>query len=223
METAVIGIGAIGEAVARHLVEGGEQVILGARDENHADKLAEELGELATSASVPDAIKAADTVVLGVWFETAENLVPENAELLEGKVVMDPSNPLARDGSGVPLQRNGGYVRNLPDGVSAGSIIAGLIPAGAHYVKAFGTLNAPDLASSANRTPERVALLYATDDNGAAAVAERLISAAGFEPVRAGGVDAAVRMEVPGGDLFQYGSAFNGQPPTAAEARAAIG
>jgi predicted dinucleotide-binding enzyme len=223
MSTAVIGVGEIGGATARHLVTGGERVVLAARDEHHAAELAQALGELASAAPVGDAISQADAVVLAVWFEIAENLVPEYAELLDAKVVIDPTNPLARDESGVPLQRDGGYVRNLPAGVSAASIIAGLLPAGAHYVKAFGTLVGPDLAAGANHAPERVALLYASDDDKAAAVAERLIGAAGFDPVKAGGVDDAGRIELPGGDLYQYGSAFQGRVPTAAQAQAAIG
>ena len=222
MSTAVIGVGEIGGAIARHLVSGGERVVVAARDEHHAAELAQALGELASAAPVGDAISQADAVVLAVWFEVAENLVPEYAELLDGKVVIDATNPLARDESGLPLQRDGGYVRNLPEGVSAGSIVAGLLPAGAHYVKAFGTLVGADLAAGANHAPERVALLYASDDDMAAAVAERLIGAAGFDPVKVGGVGDAGRIELPGGDLFQYGSAFQGRPPTAAQARAAI-
>ncbi|MGH3339174.1 MAG: NADPH-dependent F420 reductase, partial [Propionibacteriaceae bacterium] len=220
--TAVIGVGEIGGATARNLVSGGERVVVAARDEGHAAELAQELGKLASAAPVHDAISQADAVALAVWFEVAENLVPEYEELLDGKVVIDPTNPLARDESGVPLQRDGGYVRNLPEDVSASSIIAGLVPAGAHYVKAFGTLVAADLASGSNRAPERVALLYASDDHQAVAEAERLISAAGFDPVNAGGVDDAGRIELPGGDLFQYGSAFDGRPPTATQARTAI-
>ena len=222
MSTAVIGVGEIGGSIARHLASGGEQVVVAARHEQHAAELAQELGALARAASVRDAISEADAVALAVWFEVAENLVPEYAEALEGKVVIDPSNAIARDESGVPLQRDGGLVRNLPEDVSCGSIIAGLVPAGAHYVKAFGTLAARDLAAGANRAPERVALLYASDDDEAAAVAERVISAAGFDPVKAGGVGDAGRIES-GGDLHQYGSAFHGQAPTAAQARAAIG
>jgi hypothetical protein len=222
MTTAVIGVGEIGSATARHLVSGGERVLVSARDEHHAVELAQELGDLASAAPVSDAINQTEAVVLAVWFEIAENLVPEYAELLDGKVVVDPTNPLARDESGVPLQRDGGYVRNLPEGVSAGSIIAGLLPAGAHYVKAFGTLVAPDLAAGGEGASERVALLYASDDDEAASVAERLIGAAGFDPVKVGGVDDAGRIELPGGDLYQYGSAFQGRAPTTAQARAAI-
>jgi len=42
-------------------------------------------------------------------------------------------------------------IRTLPDDQSAGSVVAALLPAGAHYVKALGTLGADALASAANR------------------------------------------------------------------------
>jgi 8-hydroxy-5-deazaflavin:NADPH oxidoreductase len=69
--------------------------------------------------------------------------------------------------------------------VSAAEVIAGLLPSGAHLVKAFGTVSAEHLADSANRTPDRAVLFYATDDGVAASSAERLISVAGFAPVQA--------------------------------------
>jgi predicted dinucleotide-binding enzyme len=109
-------------------------------------------------------------------------------------------------------------MRTLPDGKSAGSVVAALLPAGAHYVKAFGTLGADALAASAHRDPLAV-LFYATDDDAAATTIERLIRAAGFEPWKAGGVAAAGRIEAPGGDLHQYG--FNGEVVDINRARAA--
>ena len=55
MTTAIIGLG-IGKSVARHLVDGGERVVLAARDEQNATALAKELGELASATSVEKAI-----------------------------------------------------------------------------------------------------------------------------------------------------------------------
>jgi 8-hydroxy-5-deazaflavin:NADPH oxidoreductase len=54
--TAIIGIGNVGSRVARNLVQGGEPVVLAARDQSGADALAAELGALASSASVVDAV-----------------------------------------------------------------------------------------------------------------------------------------------------------------------
>src|SRR5258706_11520456 len=130
MTTAIIGIGNIGGPLARHLVRGGEAVVLAAKDEAKAAALAQELGELARAASVEDAIADGDAVVFAVWLDTIKELIPQNAQLLEGKVAVDPSNPIGFE-SDQPF-------RTLPEGQSAGSVVAALLPAGAHYVKAFG-------------------------------------------------------------------------------------
>lgn len=201
MTTAIIGVGNLGSTVARHLVAGGEAVVLAAKDKAHAEALANELGPLARAASVDDAIGAADTVVLALWLDQIRELTREQGAAFEDKVVVDPSNPLGFDESGQMM-------RTLPDDQSAGSIVASLLPANTHYVKALGTLSAESLAEAANREP-RVALFYATNDDAAATTIERLIRAAGFDPMKAGAASAAARIEMPGGDLHQLG--LNGE------------
>ncbi|MEV2214879.1 NAD(P)-binding domain-containing protein [Streptomyces sp. NPDC050997] len=213
MTTAIVGVGNIGSAVARHLVAGGETVVLAGKRASRAEELADELGSPARAASVQDAITGADTVVFAIWLDAMRELIPQVRSLLEGKVVIDPSNPIAFDDKGQVR-------RSLPEGQSAGSVIAALLPANAHYVKAFGTLAADVLAASANRSPRRAALFYATDDNSAAVTAERLIRAAGFDPVKAGGLAAAERIEAPEGDLHQFG--LNGQVVDLDQARAEL-
>ncbi len=193
MATAIIGVGNLGSAVARHLVAGDEPVVLAAADEAHAKALADELGPNASAASVEDAIAAADVVVLAIWLDQSKELVPSQTRLLENKVVVDPSNPIGFDESGQ-------LIRTLPEGQSSGSVVAGLLPAGAHYVKAFGSLGAGQLATGANKEP-RIVLFYATDDDAAEATAQRLIRAAGFEPLKVGGVSDAGRIEGPDGEL----------------------
>jgi 8-hydroxy-5-deazaflavin:NADPH oxidoreductase len=193
LTTAIIGVGNLGSTVARHLVRGGERVVLAASDEGHARALADQLGPDASAAPVEEAIAGADVVVLAVWLDQIKQLVPAHASLLEGKIVVDPSNPIGFD-------ENGRMIRTLPQGQSSGSVVAGLLPAGVHYVKAFGTLGADQLAAAAPSEPP-VVLFYATDDDAAEAAARRLISAAGFEPLKVGAVTDAGRIEGPDGDL----------------------
>jgi 8-hydroxy-5-deazaflavin:NADPH oxidoreductase len=193
LATAIIGVGNLGSAVARHLVAGDEPIVLAAADETHARALADELGPNASAASVEDAIAGADAVVLAIWVDQSRELVPLLTRQLENKVVIDPSNPIGFDESGQ-------VIRTLPEGQSSGSVVAGLLPAGAHYVKAFGTLGAGQLATGANNEP-RIVLFYATDDDAAEATAQRLIRAAGFEPLKVGGVSGAGRIEGPDGEL----------------------
>ena len=193
MTTAIIGVGKLGGTVARHLVAGDEPVVLAAADEAHAKALADELGPNASAASVDDAIAEADVVVLATWLDQTREYLPAESRLLENKIVVDPSNPIGFE--------NGQMIRTLPEGVSSGSVVAGLLPASTHYVKAFGSLGAVEqLAISANRDP-RVVLFYATDDDLAEAAARRLITAAGFEPLKVGGIAAAGRIEGPDGEL----------------------
>jgi predicted dinucleotide-binding enzyme len=210
--TAIIGVGNIGSALARHLVRGREAVVLTAKDESRAETLANELGPMARAASVEDAIRAADVVRFAVLLDTMRELIAQHGQLLENKAVVDPSNPIGFD-------ERGQMIRTLPSRQSAGSVVASLLPASAHYAKAFGTLDADALAGSAGREPPGV-LFYATDDNTATTAVERLIRAAGFEPVRAGGVADAGRIEAPGGDLHQRG--LNGRILDRAEASAAV-
>jgi predicted dinucleotide-binding enzyme len=212
MTTAIIGLGTIGKIVSRLLVGGNERLIVAARDDEQALAFAQELGSNATAATITQAIASADNVVFTVWFDAMKELIAIHREQLRGKVVIDPSNPIKAE--------NGKFVRTLPDGVSSGSIIAGLLPEGAHYVKAFGTLGAEALMKSAHRRPTPAVLFYAADDLLAAKTAERLIAAAGFEPARAGGTSAALRIEV-FGDLHQFG-ALNGEVLNGKQARFAI-
>jgi len=200
MTTAIIGVGNLGSALARHLVHGGEHVVLAARDGAHSAALAQELGPFARSASVSQAIEESDTVVFAVWLGAARELlsVAHTKDLLIGKVVVDPTNP-------IKLGDDGTLQRSLPEGQSSGSVVAGLLPPDAHYVKAFGSLGAQSLAASANRSPRRAVLFYATDDVQAATSVQRLISAAGFDAVRAGGLEDVARIEGPDGDLSQGG------------------
>src|SRR2546425_11016953 len=126
MTTAIIGVGKIGTTVARYLVNGGERVILASHGAGQAEAIAKELGKNARAGTVEQAINDADVVVFAVWFDTIKELISQHARLLEGKVVVDPSNPItAGDG--------GKFMRTLPDGVSTGAEIAKRLPKGAHY------------------------------------------------------------------------------------------
>ena len=215
MATAIIGIGNIGGTVARQLAAGGESVVLSAGDPDAAKKLATEIGGSGSAArNNREAVEQANTVVLALWLDAMRDVINEIADLLPGKLVIDTSNP-------IQVGAGGSVSRTLPEGQSSGQVVAGLLPKGTTYAKAFGTLSAPLLASGAHRTPDPAVLFYATEDTAAGSEVERLIRAAGFEPVRAGGVDACLRIEV-GGDLHAFGG-LNGRLIDRAEAESLLG
>jgi 8-hydroxy-5-deazaflavin:NADPH oxidoreductase len=194
MTTAIVGTGGIGSVIARHLASGGETLRLSSADTESARTLAAKIGRAAVvAAGNRDALRDADAVILALRFTALKGVIDEIADLLTGKLVVVPSNPVTADAQG-------NVSRVLPEGQSSGKVVAGWLPAGARLAMAFGTLPADVFESAANRSPEPAVLFYATDDDRAGEQVERLIRTAGFEPVKAGGLEQSGRLEV-GGDL----------------------
>jgi 8-hydroxy-5-deazaflavin:NADPH oxidoreductase len=193
MTTAVIGTGTLGSVIARLLASGGEALRLSSADNESARTLAAEIGPAAVVAGDNrDALRGADAVVLALRFTALEGVIDEIADRLTHKLVVVPSNPLG-------LDAQGNVSRLLPKGQASGEVVAGWLPAGVRLTMAFGTLSADLFESSSERSPELAVLFYVTDDDRAGEV-KRLIRTAGFEPVKAGGLQQSGRLEV-GGDL----------------------
>ena len=211
MKTAIIGLGSIGSRVAANLTAGDQNVIVSQRDLN-ATEFARKLDGKAEVMPIDDAVKAADIVILAIWFDAIKDFIGLHRKDLAGKIIVDPSNPIAPDGKG-------GFKKIIPADQSSGAIIAGLLPKGVGFVKAFGTLSAESLGKSANRTPERAVLFCATNDTKTGQAVAKLIEASGFAPVSVGGVDQSIRIEV-GGDLHEFGKL--GRLVTAKEAEALL-
>ena len=100
MNTAVIGLGNIGSRVAKNLTSGGERVIVSERDLAKAEAVAAKLGGEAQAMSIADALKNADILILAIWFQAIKDFVAEHRNELAGKIIVDPSNPIATDCKG---------------------------------------------------------------------------------------------------------------------------
>ena len=209
---AIIGTGNIGGALAADFAAGGQDFLLAGRDADAALKVAAGAGGHAEVVSVDEAVRRADVLVIAVWLDDFKQLIAQYGEQLAGKVIVDPSNPVGPDGAG-------GYRKVIGEHESSGQILAGLLPAGARLVKAFGTLSAPSLSAAAWREPDRAVLFYAADDDAAGDLVADLIRSAGFDPVRVGGLDQSIRIEMLG-DLHEVGAL--GRTVTRAEALKAI-
>jgi 8-hydroxy-5-deazaflavin:NADPH oxidoreductase len=197
MKVAIIGLGNIGTQVANNLMAGGRHVLVADHGPSKANDFAKASGDGARAVSVGEAIAQADIIVLAVYFSAIKELINEYRNRLAGKIIVDPSNPIAPDG-------NGGFKKIIPQNESAGQILAGLLPPGVRLVKAFGTLGAASLKSGARHRPDPYVLFYASDDVDAGTQVADLITASGFTPVRIGGLSQAIRIEV-FGDLHEFG------------------
>ena len=194
MTTAIVGTGGLGSVIARRLASGGEALRLSSADSESARRLAEEIGRAAVAAvDNRDALESAEAVVFALRFTVLKSVLDEMAGSLGGKVVVVPSNPVSTDAQG-------NVFRVLPEGQSSGEVVAGWLPQGTRLAMAFGSMSANLLESASNRSPDPAVLFYATGDDRAGEEVARLIRAAGFEPVKIGGVEQSSRLEV-GGDL----------------------
>ena len=209
---AIIGAGTIGSRLAADFAAGGQDFLLAGRDQQAARKIAADLGGHAEVVSVDEAVQRAGVLVVAVWLDDFKQLIAQYGQRLAGKVIVDPSNPVGPDGKG-------GYRKVIGEQESSGQILAGLLPAGARLVKAFGTLSSPSLSAAARQEPDRGVLFYAADDDAAGNLVADLIRAAGFNPVRVGGLDQSIRIEM-FGDLHEFGAL--GRVVTRSEALKAI-
>ncbi len=209
---AVIGLGNIGKAIAKNLVRGNHSVILASRDIEKTKELAGQLGILATSKEISDAIKEADVIIPAIYFNALKDFIQTFSKELDGKIIIDVSNPIAPDG-------NGGFKKIINEQESAGKILSDLIPKNAKLIKAFGTLGAGSLLNSAFNEPDQKVLFYASDSTNSNQQIEELITSSGFVPFNVGGIDQSIKIEV-FGDLHEFGAL--GKTVTLAEAKSKI-
>ena len=155
-KVAVIGTGNVGSVVATNLTKANRPVIVADRDVTKAKKLSGKLGSLATPMEIAAAIKEADIIIMAVWFDAIKELFYQYDAILQGKIIVDPSNPIAPDGKG-------GFAKKIGENQSAGQLNAALLPKGSRLAKALGTLGAASLANASRQTHAAV-LFYASDD-----------------------------------------------------------
>ncbi|MBL1075387.1 NAD(P)-binding domain-containing protein [Nocardia sp. 2] len=183
MRVGLIGTGRIGGNLARLLVAGGDEVVLSAGNPDGPRRLAEELGARATTMSPRDAIAAVDVVAIAVWWEAFPDIALDYGEALQGKIVIDPSNPITeRAGQIVPLP--------IPDGLTSPQFQLQRL-GNVRLVRTFGDRFAADLLADGQRgqrTGERSPMRYWSDDPAAADVVVALIRDAGFDPIDGGGL-----------------------------------
>lgn len=211
-KVAIIGLGNIGKAVAINLSKGNHAVIVASRELSKSKEFANSLEANVTAEEITTAIKNADVVIPAIYFDKIKEFLKTYAKELDGKVIVDVSNPIAPDGKG-------GFKKIIDQEQSAGRILSELTPANALLVKAFGTLGAGSLLKAAFTEPERKVLFFASDSINSNSKIEELITASGFEPFHVGGIDQSIRIEV-FGDLHEFGAL--GKTVTIEEAKEAV-
>ena len=182
MKIAIIGTGNVGTALGTAFARAGHDVTLAARDVDKTRTIAAEIG--ASAADSPaQAARDAEVVILAVPFGAIGDVAGSIAASSAGKVVVDVTNPLTPDYSGLATEGGPSAAEQLADRLGD-----------ARVVKAFNTLFA---SLQTNPTAHGVALdaFYATDDEAAAATLADLIRSIGFRPINTGALRMARQLE----------------------------
>ena len=188
----IIGAGTMATAVAGRIAKAGHTVEVLNRDPAKARALADKLSAGVTTGTYA-AAPTGDIVILAVPYGSAAAVVADYGNALEDKVIIDITNPVAPDLSGLVT----------PHGSSGAQEIAKGLPATAHVVKAFNTVFGHVLAKNG-----RLDAFIAADDAQAKARVSTLIESLGLRPLDVGGLHMAATLEALG--LMMIGLAKNG-------------
>lgn len=196
MNITLVGAGNMGAGFVKQLTAAGHKVRVTARDLTKAQALAgAHAGAMAVSPA--EALGDSQVVIVATGYADA---VPALKSLgsLEGRIVIDITNPLTADYMGLTLGHE----------TSAAEEIAKASP-GAQVVKAFNTVFAQVLADGpAFPNGQAVPVFYAGDDERAKQTVRALAETMGFQAVDAGGLKNARYLEPLAGlnIYFAYGA-----------------
>jgi len=183
MKIGILGGGNVGGALGQGWARYGHDVCFGVRDPN-AEDLKATLSKMngRGHAAVPSAAaEFGDVVVNALPWPATQGVISSLS--LKGKTLLDCSNPLAEDLSGLVVGTT----------TSGGEMVAGWAP-GANVVKIFNTtgfLNMADPLYEGKSTP----IFYCGDDPGAKQTASALATQVGFHPIDAGPLTNARLLE----------------------------
>jgi len=211
MDIAIIGAGNVGRALATSFVRAGHSVTIASRDPEHAGSVAAATGARVAGSNA-QAVAGADIVVLATPFASASEIAAEIGEAVTGKAVVDVSNRMSFGTNGPEIDTTTSNAEEL----------ARLLP-GAHIVKAFNTLFAPN---QEDPIVEGIRLdgYVAGDDPDANVKVLELVASIGLDPVEVGPLNRASQLEglaflnitlnVAKGGTWQSGWKLVGAPAT---------
>ena len=171
MTHAIIGFGAVGQALTAAFVRQGLEVTLAARRAPEAlAGPAAAIGAGVRPATLAEAA-GADVVILAVPFSQVGAVAAASGDW-SGRLVIDATNAF-----GTPLAEFGG--------LTSSAVVSKSFPA-ARFAKAFNHLPAAKLAADPSVNGGRRVIFTSSDDPDAQAQANALIEALGYAPVMLG-------------------------------------
>ena len=184
MKIGIIGAGNIGGTLGRVWAAKGHEVVFGVRDPRgqKIQELVKATAGKARAASPGEAAAHGEVVLLATPWGAAQEALRAAGDL-KGKILVDATNPLRPDLSGLALGHT----------TSAGEDVARWAK-GAKVVKAFNTIGAQHMTNP-RFGGQSASMLICGDDAGAKKTVAALAEALGFDPVDAGPLTQARLLE----------------------------
>lgn len=173
MKIGIMGAGNMGTAFAHRLAAADHEIAIAARELDEARKVANQVGHRLRAVPREELAEGTDLLILATPYGASVDAL-RAVRHTDGKTVIDISNPLNQDMSGLVLGHT----------TSAAEEIQRAVP-GVKIVKAFNTVFSAVLGAQSGGD-SKVQVFYAGDDAGAKDTVRRLIDSIGFEPVDAG-------------------------------------
>ncbi|HEX7977875.1 MAG TPA: NAD(P)-binding domain-containing protein [Gemmatimonadaceae bacterium] len=194
MHVLIIGAGNMGRGIATRLAAGGNALTLFDVDPARSEAIASDLGgtspggaRVAVAETPSEAVPTNDVVILASWFAANLDVARKLGTELDDKIVVDISNPLNDDASGLVTA----------PGTSAAETIAAALPGSTRLVKAFNTTFAGTLiAGEVDGQPLDV--FIAGNDESARTSIAGLVRSGGLNPVDVGDLARARELEALG-------------------------
>jgi predicted dinucleotide-binding enzyme len=185
MDVTIIGTGNMARGIATRVLAGGHSLALLGHTAEKAEALAAELdGDIRTGRS-GDPL-AGDVVVLAVWYQAVDDVLSTYGDQLDGKVVVDITNPVDPET----------YAPLTVDEGSVAQYIAARQPH-AKVVKAFNTTFAGTLVDG-EVAGQPLDVFLAGDDDAAKAAIKQIVSDGGLRPIDVGPLALAHHVEALG-------------------------
>lgn len=184
MNIAILGTGGVGSALGARWAKTGHKVTFGSREpeSERVRTLLERCGADARAAEPAEAVANADVIVLAIPWQAAGWLLKSLGDL-QGRVLIDCTNPLKADMSGIEL----GHTTSAAEQIAAANPTA-------KVVKAFNSAS-----TKVMRDPQfgnyQATMFYCGDDAAAKRTVHQLVGDLGFEPVDAGPLTSARYLE----------------------------
>lgn len=194
MNILIIGTGNMARGISTRLLAGGYEVKLYNPDRADAEELANDLrsasggaGSVGAVEGLREGIARSNVVILASWYSVNLDTARELADELEGRTVVDISNPLNDTYDGLVTEGEASAAENIRD----------VLPTGAKVVKAFNTTFAGTLVDG-SVSGQTLDVFIAGDDDPAKRTVATLVEDGDLNAIDVGGLERARQLEALG-------------------------